>query len=186
MADLQGTFFGLQLAVRTSKAEPWRQKLCEVVRDNMRDMSTIDHRGFYGAVTNLLLEASDRIAVATWDFVADGGGEFDDWVRGIEDDVSTPWVQDPSGAAMDHVLVSVFFLLQKNGPSARLCGDRCDLPESTWNARSTYRLLLETIPQLDHRSIVSDAVYVTPGSIELGFSLSELRGDDYDYLNPVR
>ena len=186
MASSSGTFFGIQVAIRTSRNDPWRARRCDLIRDHMRDMSWQDHRGFYGALTNLLLEATDRATLGTWDLVPDGGAEYDDWISGIEDDVSTPWVPDPSGAAMDHVLVSVMFLLQKHGPSAQLCGERLDLSESTWTARGTYRYLFETIPMLDHRSILGDAAFVTPGGAGLGLSLTELRGDGYQYLDTIR
>ncbi len=182
MSDL---FFGLQVAVQAPPHDPWRARLCSVVRQHVRDLALADNRGLYGSLANLLLDSIDRCAFGFWDFVPDGKSEYDDWVKGIEDDSAEPWVPDATGARMDHVLVSAMFLLPANGASARSVGERCDLPESTWQQRATWRQLLATLPLLDFASVRSDAVYVTPGGDRLGLSKRELAGEGYDYLLPI-
>jgi hypothetical protein len=178
-------FFGLQVAVQSPPHDPWRGRLQRIVRMHLKDQSLNDKRGLWGSVGNALLGAVERTSLGFWDLVEGGRAEYDDWVRGIEDDSAEPWVPDASGARMDHVLVSAMFLLPGDGESARLVGDRCDLPESDWRLRATWRHLFATLPLLDAATVRGDAIAITPGSERLAFSLRELRGDGYDYLLPV-
>ena len=182
MSDL---FFGMQLAVQAVPHDPWRTRLCSLVRAHNRDLVVQDLRGLYGALGNLLLDATTRMPLAFWDLIPNGRSEYDDWVRGIEDDSAETWQPDRSGARMDHILVSVMLLLPADGHSAELVGERCDLPESTWTTRPAIRQLIEILPQLDFASVRGNAIYVTPGGDREAFSLRELRGDGYDYLLPL-
>lgn len=178
-------FFGLQVAVLAPPHDPWRTRLLSLLRQHTRDQSLVDQRGFLGALANLLLLAEDRMPLGFWDLQHEGKAEYDDWVRGIEDDSAEPWVPDGSGARLDHVLVSALFLLPQGGASAQRIGERCDLPEAQWMQRRTFHRLFETLPQFDARSVRGNAVYVTPGGDRLGFSLRELQGEGYDYLLPI-
>ena len=182
---MSDVFFGIQVAVRAPGGDPWRQRLLDLLRSRQRDLALDDQRGFHGQLANLLLEAQDRMPLGFWDFVPDGRTQFAEWVQGIEDDTGEPWVPDPSGARMDHVLVSALFLLPVGGTSAERVGERCDLPESQWRTRRTWRNLIETPTQLDWSSVRSSAVYATPGDLESGFSLRELTGEGYEYLLPI-
>jgi hypothetical protein len=178
-------FFGLQVAVASPPHDPWRTQLQRTTRQHVKDLALADQRGLWGSVGNALLAAVDRCSLGFWDLVPDGAAEYDDWVRGIEDDSAEPWVPDGSGARMDHVLVSAMFLLAADGESARVVGDRCDLPEHEWRRRATWRHLFATLPLLDFASVRGDALALTPGNERLAFSLRELRGDGYDYLLAV-
>jgi len=177
-------FFGIQLAVQSPPGDPWRSQLRELVRRHQRDLRIADQRVLYGALANLLHDALPRAALGYWDFVADGAGEYADWVKGLEDDSLETWAPD-HGAQNDHVLATAVFLLPQDQPSAMLVGERCDLPESTWMHRATFAHLLETLTMLRFRSVRSDAVYVTPGGPDLAFSLRELQGKGYEYLLPI-
>jgi hypothetical protein len=183
MSDL---FFGFQLAAPAPPHDPWRTRLCNLVRSHTRDLGLQDQRGLFGALANLLLPAIDHMPLAFWDLIENGHAEYDDWVQGIEDDSAEPWQPDRSGARMDHVLVSAMFLVPQGGHSGKLIGERCDLPESEWTARSTIRQLVGTLSQLDFASVRGSAVYVTPGGDREAFALTELRGPGYDYLLPLR
>lgn len=179
---MNGVFFGLQVAVQSPPHDPWRAQLARAVREHTRDLRFADQKILWGRVANQLLAAVDRISLGFWDLVPNGGNEYADWVRGIEDDTGESWVPDASGARMDHVLVSALFLLPANGASADTVGERCDLPEDEWRTRSTWRHLITTLPLLDFASVHSAALYLTPGGDRAAFSLRELQGDGYDYL----
>lgn len=179
---MQNLFFGIQVAVSAPPTDPWRSRLTTIVRQHMRDLELADKRGFYGSLANLLLDGVDRMPLGFWDFVPDGQREYDDWVKGIEDDSAEPWRPDPTGATAHHLLVSMMLLVPEGTPAAELLGERCDLPEDRWRRRSTYRHLFDTLPQIDFGSVRSDAVYVTPGGEREGFALRELEGAGYDYL----
>lgn len=182
---MSDVFFGLQIAVTSPPHDPWRTQLAGAVREHLRDLQFADQRILWGRVANHLLAAVDRFVLGFWDFVPDGRGEFTDWVRGIEDDSAETWTPDRSGARMDLVLVSAMFLLPANGASAGTVGERCDLPESRWRTRATWRHLIDTLPMLDFASVRSDALYLTPGGDRAAFSRRELEGEGYDYLLPV-
>ena len=179
MAD---TFFGLQLAIEAPPGDEWLLDLCGLLRQYMRDLSLADKRGFYGSLSNLLLQASDRITFGFWDLIDNGSAEFDEWASGIEYDSAEPWVADRSGARMDHILVSAVFLLQGDGPSEELARRRCDLPEAQWRDRATFVHLIETMAQFSYASVRSDACYITPGGDDAAFSRRELQEEGYDYL----
>ena len=179
---MSDVFFGLQVAVQSPIHDPWRAQVARAVREHARDLRFADQRVLWGRVANQLLEAIDRVALGFWDFVPDGGGEYADWTRGIEDDSIETWAPDASGARMDHVLVSALFLLAADRASARTVGERCDLPESEWRTRATWRHLFATLPLLDFASVRSAALYLTPGGDRAAFSLRELQGEGYDYL----
>lgn len=179
------TFFGIQLAVQSPPHDPWRDKLCRLLREHTRDLSTLDQRGLLGSIANHLLAAEARWSLGFWDFVPEGRAEYDDWARGIEDDSAETWAPDRSGAKLDHALVSVLLALPRGSISADVVAERCDLDEATWTQRATFRHLVEVLPMLHVASVRSDAIYVTPGSTGEAFSLRELRGEGYEYLLPI-
>lgn len=178
-------FFGLQLAVHSPPLDPWRTRLCAVLRRHQQDLRIGDQRTFLGVVANLLQEALPRAELAFWDYVADGKSEYADWTRGLEDDSQETWAPDTT-AANEFVLVTAAFLLPDGGDSQQLVGERCDLPESDWMRRDTIEHLVETIAMLRPRSVRCDGIYVTPGGVDLGFSRRELQGDGYEYLQPIK
>jgi hypothetical protein len=155
MSDI---FFGLQVAVSSPPHDPWRQKLCELVRRHAHDMSVQDKRGLYGSLANLLGEAADRCSLGYWDFIPNGKSDYQEWVSGIEDDSAELWVPDQTGARMDHVLVSAMFLLPATGASTTVVGDRCALDEAQFHTRATWRHLFATLAMLDFASVRGEAV----------------------------
>ena len=182
---MQEVFFGIQLAVQSPPHDPWRSQLTRLVRSHTRDLTTLDQRGLFGSFANQLLAAERRWTLGFWDFVPDGRTEYDDWVRGIEDDSAETWVPDRSGAKLDHALVSVLLALPSGSISADVVAERCDLDEDTWTHRASFRHLVEMLPMLHAASVRGSALYVTPGSEREAFSLQELRGEGYDYLLPI-
>lgn len=180
------TFFGIQLAVQSPPRDPWRQQLAERLRRWQRDLGHDDQRTLFGGLANQLREALPRCPLGFWDLVRDGRSEFDDWQRGLEDDSAETWAPDPTGAKLDHALVTLLFLVPGGGAADRLLGDRCDLPESRWLQRSTFAHLLETVAMLPFPQVRATGAYLTPGGVELAFSMRELRGEGYEYLELLR
>ena len=177
-------FFGIQVAVQSPPGDPWRAQLAQFVRQHQQHLRVVDKRGMFAGVTNLLLQAADRFTLGFWDYVDDGEAEYADWTGGLEDDASTTWVPD-AGAVNDHALVSLVFLLPGRGDAASVASERCDLPESAWRTRDTFRHLLSTVAMLPFGSVAADAIYLSPGGLELAFSLRELQTEDYGHLLPV-
>ena len=181
MSDI---FFGIQVAVQSPPGDSWRERLCSLVRRHQRDLRVDDKRGLYGAVINLLQQMPGRLSLGFWDFIPDGKNDFDEWASGLEDDAQETWAPD-RGAVMDHVLVTMIFLLPEDGSSAELVGQRCDLPETDWMTLATFQRLFETVGMLRFASVRQDGLYVTPGGLDVAFSLRELQTEGYDYLLPI-
>jgi hypothetical protein len=179
------TFFGIQLAVESAPRDPWRQLLAERLRRWQRDLGHDDQRTLFGGLANHLREALARCPLGYWDLVRDGRAEFEEWQQGLEDDSAETWAPDPSGAKLDHALITLLFLVPAGSPADQLLGERCDLPEAHWLLRDTFAHLLETVAMLPFEHVRRTGVYLTPGGVQLAFSLPELRGTGYEYLEPL-
>jgi hypothetical protein len=179
------TFFGLQIAIQSPPGDPWREALVALVRRNLRGLDLVEKRALFFELAELLRDAEDRWALGTWDLVqgARAESEFDSWVSGLETSADEPL--DPSAAAGDHVVVSVVVLVEPGSRSDTTLGERCDLPESAWHARSTFERLVATLRSLSFSGVRADGVYVVPGDVGGGIALAELRGEGWDYLKPL-
>ena len=91
--------------------------------------------------------------------------------------------RSPSGR--DYFLVSMAFLLQKDGTSDVTMAERCDMEEAYYFQRATFAHLLATPPMLSYATVRADALYVVPGNDEDALTLEELRGEGYEYLRPL-
>ncbi|MEZ5964830.1 MAG: hypothetical protein R3F56_13375 [Planctomycetota bacterium] len=179
-------FFGLQLAIVSPPGDPWRARLADLLRTFQRDLEIADQRGLYGALANALMDALPRATLGYWDFQADGAKEYADWLEGLRAEAETPWQPDPTGATMDHALVSMLLLAPGSSGAAMQLGEACDLPEPRWQDRDTFAGLVQALPRVSFASVRGDAVFVTPGSVDAAFSRAELAGEDYAHLQPMR
>jgi hypothetical protein len=179
-------FFGIQVALQTPPDGRLRQSLARLLRQQSQNLDVLGQSKLFAALSRTLHKAVDVTTLGFWDLQQNGRGEYDEWVRGLEDDAAERWVADAEAAQLDHVLVTTLFLLPSRGRSAHLVGERCDLPENSWMRRSTFRTLFTTVGELDFASVRGAAVYVTPGNEALAFSRRELEGDGYEYLLPLR
>ena len=182
---MSDAFFGLQLAVQSPPGDPWRRELCELVRRHQQDLGSQEQRALFAAAAELLQTALPRCPLGFWDYVPAGEAEYSEWMRGIQDDALETWAPDPTGAVMDHALVSAMFLVPRGGSADWLLAERCDLPEADWMRRSTFAELLAALPEVRFAWVRSDALYVVPGGLELAFSRRELEGEGYEYLLPI-
>lgn len=182
---MSDAFFGLQLGIVSPPRDPWRAQLGDLLRTYHRDLQFADKRGLYGALTNALVAALPHTEYAYWDFQADGASEYAQWLEGLREEAATPWQPDPSGAVMDVALVSVLVLAPNSGAAALQLGQACDLPEPHWMRRDTLAMLVQTLPKISFASVRGDAVFLTPGGMEAGFSRTELASEDYAHLRRV-
>ena len=186
------TFFALQAAVRDLSV---RARLHSLVATTPGEQSLADKRGFYNEVTNLLLPAVACIDLGYWDYIPDPSRaekEFDTWCSEIEQVVGGEVSDDgPAQGAYrtpgrgEYFLVSLAFLLQKDGTSDVTMAERCDIQEADFFRRSTFAHLLATPPMLSFATVRADAIYVVPGSDEDALTTEDLRGEGYEYLRPV-
>jgi len=179
-------FFGIQVALQTPSDGTLRRQLARLLRQQSQDLDVLGQQKLFGTLGKTLQESVGATTLGFWDLQHNGRDEYDDWVSGLEDDAAERWVADAGAVQLDHVLVTALFLLPSRGRSAHLVGERCDLPESRWMQRSTFRTLFATVGELDFASVRAAAAYVTPGNEALAFSRRQLEDDGYDYLLPLR
>jgi hypothetical protein len=177
-------FFGLQFAIQAPTRDGWSRRYADCVRLHQRGLGAGDQRALLARIAGLLRQALPRVTLAYWDYVVDGTREFDEWVRGVEDDVQEKWQPDRSGAPLDHALATVVLLVAESSADGQALAYGCDLPESVWRQRATYARLIDLLGQLSCAHFAADAVYLTPGT-DLAFSRRELEGEGYEYLLPV-
>ncbi len=182
---MNATFFAFQIAVQSPPGDPWRGRLVELVRRNQVDQSVFEKRMLYTQLAGLLVEAQPRWTLGTWDFVPTPKGEeeFDEWVAGLEASVDEPLA--PSAATGDHAVVTAVFLVETGSQSDEMLGGRCDVPESAYFRRDTFRRLVDSLRMLVFAGVRADGVYVVPGDADSAIPLAELRGEGWDYLKPL-
>jgi hypothetical protein len=182
---MDATFFAFQIAVRSPPGDPWRERLVELVRRNQTDQGVFEKRMLYTQFAGLLAEAQPRWTLGTWDFVPAprGEGEFDEWVAGLEAGVDEPL--SPSAATGDHAVVTAVFLIETGSQSDVVLGARCDVQESAYFRRDTFRRLVDSLRMLTFAGVRADGLYVVPGDARSAVPLDELRGEGWDYLKPL-
>ena len=111
-------FFGIQVALQTPPNGTLRRQMARLLRQQSQDLDVLGQRTLFGMLGNALCSAVDVATLGFWDLQPNGRAEYDDWVRGLEDDSAERWVPDANAVRLDHVLVTVLFLLPSRGRSA--------------------------------------------------------------------
>jgi len=185
------TFFGIQVVVRNFVTDPLRRQLHELIAQSQSEQSLTDKRSFWKRVTAVLNEAVPAFELGYWDLIDQNGDEeFESWSSDIEGSLATE--AEELGTAPDevnrisaekrYVIVTLLFLVEGGSNSDQTLAERCDIPESEWFTRITFGKLIATIPLLNFANVIADAVYMSPGSEEDGFSMEDLHGGGYEYL----
>ncbi len=160
------------------------------------EQSLADRRDFYNRTTSILLPRVPYFDFGYWDYIPDpdrAEKEFDTWCSEIEKTVgqavpendAVPLGVYRAAAGRDYCLVTLAFLLQKDGTSDVTVRERCDLQEAEFFRRATFAHLLATTPMLSFASVRADAIYVVPGADEDALTAEDLRGEGYEYLRPL-
>jgi hypothetical protein len=185
------TFFGIQVVVRNFVSDPLRKQLHELIAQSQSEQSLTDKRAFWKRVTAVLNEAVPAFELGFWDLITGKGDEeFESWSSDIEGSLATE--AEELGTAPDevnrisaekrYVIVTLLFLVEGGTNSDQTLAERCDIPESEWFTRITFGKLIATIPLLNFANVIADAVYMSPGSEQDGFSIEDLHGGGYEYL----
>jgi len=186
------TFFGVQVVVKNFVSDPLRRQLREVIARSDAEQSLAEKRAFWKRVAAVLNEAVPAFELGFWDLISGSGAEeeFESWTSEIEGSLATE--QEEMGEAPDeinrisaekrYVIVTLLFLVERGSNSDRTLAERCDVPESEYWTRLTFAKLIATIPLLNFANVEADAVYMSPGSEEDGFSMEDLHGGGYEYL----
>lgn len=181
------TFFGFQLACRAQPLGHLRGELARIVRSHGRAVSTQDMRALWSQAAPALLECVPAAVSGSWDLVRGRGeAEYEEWISGLE--AMAGWEPADFGAPVPQeamVLISAVFLVAADSNADALLGDRCDLPESRWSTRETWRRLVATPPMLNLTGVRGCGLYLAPGEVARGFAPEVLRSEGFAYLRPV-
>jgi hypothetical protein len=186
------TFFGVQVVVKNFVSDPLRRQLHEVIARSESEQSLAEKRAFWKRVAAVLNEAVPAFELGFWDLIPGDGAEeeFESWSSEIEGGLATE--KEEMGTAPDeisrisaekrYIIVTMIFLVEGGSNSDQTLAERCDVPESEYWTRLTFGRLIATVPMLNFANVEADAVYLAPGSEEDGFSMEDLHGGGYEYL----
>jgi hypothetical protein len=193
---MEYTFFGMQLVIKTFPNDGLRARLHQCIAESPAEQSLADKRTFYKRYSSIVSEALPFFELGFWDYIprpADAEREYDKWCSEIEGSMATE--KDEMGQQHDemlrlhsrkeYIVTTLLFLLVRGGNSDLMCAERCDIEEHNFHTRMTYGHLLQTVPMLSFASVRADAVYLVPGNDQDGFSMDDLHGGGWEYLQPI-
>ncbi len=186
------SFFGLQLALALPPTHALRPQLSAVVFASQTASSLIAQRNCWSQAARLVSGALTTATRGTWDLIRLRADEqYEEWASGLEAMANWPasaFGDDRSGddsSDQREVLVTFIFLVQGGSNADLTLGDACDLPESEWHQRETYRRLLAIPPTLNFTGVLGSGLYLAPRPDQPGFSSAVLTGEGFEYLDPI-
>lgn len=174
-------FFGVQAACTVSSQDRAVLATCVATLRASSDLMAL--RAAWTRAADLLRNQAGTIVLGTWDLIRDkADSTYEEWAAGLE--AMADWPQADFGDG-DLLLITVIALITEGSTADKNLGEICDLPESDWHMRSTYRRLLTAMPKLAMGDIRGSALYVAPRPDQVGFSRGVLTGDGFEYLQQI-
>lgn len=167
----------------------------ELLRDDLHkhllgspDRATYaDKHRFYGDLVRYVKRAEPQFHRGIWDYTSDPAeaeSEWAEWTDGtVRDFAGKRSAPDPGEPLF--MFLTVALLLERRSETDRALEKKCAIDASRLWHRSTFYALLEAIPQLDFRSVQSDAVFLCPGNLAHGLTDAELQTETYAYFHDV-
>ena len=184
---MAASFFGLQLALNLPPTHALRPQLSTLVSESQTATSLIAQRACWSQAARLVGGALTTATRGTWDLIrVRAEAQYEEWASGLE--AMANWPAKDFGednAGQREVLVTFIFLVQSGSNADLTLGDACDLPESSWPRRETYRRLLGIPPTLNFTGVLGSGLYVAPRPDQPGFSPAVLTGEGFEYLDSI-
>ena len=181
---MASTFFGVQVAIAVPAGAPLRGQLAACVRELRERGDVAAQRACWVRAASALRDAMGGVRLGSWDLLRTGAeAAYEEWATGLE--AMAEWPEDDFGSGGDLLLVTLVALVVGGSNADRTLGDICDVPEPLWHRRDTYRSLLTTMPLLNLTNLLGSGLYLAPHPDRPGFSMDVLRGDGFEYLEPV-
>ena len=186
------SFYGVQLVLRSSQDDPLRARLRELIQAASKEQDLYEKRKMYLSITDALLSSTGAYFKGYWDLIrgSEAEKEFESWSseietsKGREREGQDP-MRDAAPDAFDVLFVSLIFLVIAGSNSDITLGDYCDIPESQYFTKATFKKLLQVIPMLNFAGVKSDAVYAVLGDEDGGISMRDLQDEGYSYLEAI-
>jgi hypothetical protein len=189
------TFFGLQIAITPFRQDSFRSRLHDLIGAEPAEQSLQMKRTFWKKAVALINGQMPVFELGFWDLIRGekAEGEFETWTSEIEAGLATepeelgtaPDEVNRLSADKSYVLVTCLVLVPHDSNSDSTLGERCDVPERDWWTRQTLARLVASFPLLNFGEVLSDAIYLSPGSQRDGLSMEDLHGGGYEYLKPL-
>jgi hypothetical protein len=193
-AVVKYTFFGFQIAIRTTVDSRLRAELADLIVSSRERQTVLDKHAFWTRLCTLLRRHKNDFFFGDWDFVRGdkAADAFEHWTMDIETSSAQPSALQllpgearPEWRGLHHALVTGVFLVERHTNSDRTLGEACDLEELNFFTRDTFFLFLGAVAELNFASVRSDAIYVVPGPGTEGFSMEVLMSHQFKYLQQL-
>ena len=181
-------FFGLQAVVRAARGSPLRSELRALLVDPSVELGPMEQETRFRRLASSLEDAVPLMERGYWDYVADGAGarrEYDSWWGEIEENAGDAGDAALGTGESPYFVVTLAFLLEAGGPSDEETAARCDVAESEYWTRDTFRALIAAVRDLRFASVRADAVYLSAGAIDPETGKEEIDGEGFEYLRPL-
>jgi hypothetical protein len=178
------TFFGVQVAISVPSGAAMRGQLAACVRELRERTDVAAQRAAWVRAAAALRDGMAGVRLGSWDLLRSGGeAAYEEWATGLE--AMAEWPQSEFGEGGDLLLVTIIALVAPGSNADRSLGDLCDVAEPLWHRRDTYRALLTAMPLLNLTNLLGSGLYLAPHPDSPGYSMEVLRGEGFEYLEPV-
>ncbi|MCU0682212.1 MAG: hypothetical protein MUF34_08155 [Polyangiaceae bacterium] len=190
--------FALQVALRYRHGEGFRDRLRGAIGAGGAALSYRQKGDYFRALTNTLRAGVAAFDYGVWDYFDDDArarSEFKTWADGLEGKEArrTPAPLPPPGGYRDaaeaqRYMLFTIALLMRHGSNSdrRVFAAQHDLAGQTLWTRATFANLAGVIGSMSFSGVVSDVVYLIPGS-DPAFSLTpdDLKHPQFHYLRQL-
>ncbi|MCL2723859.1 MAG: hypothetical protein FWD69_05420 [Polyangiaceae bacterium] len=148
---------------------------------------------WYRRVAGELLSASSAFERGCWDYYDDEAqaqGAYRDYASTVvtEDGArKAPSGDDPYRNEPRYMTFTMAFLLVNEAPTDRAIRQICNVPESRYWLRDTFRQFLSSIASgiLNFANVKSDVAYMIPRDAGWGLTQQDLMQPNFHYLRPL-
>lgn len=190
--------FALQVALRYRHGEGLRDRLRRAIGTGAAGMSYREKGEYFRLLGQAVCSGVASFEYGVWDYFDDDAkarGEFKTWADGLEGKEArrTPAPLPPPGGYRDaaeglrYMLFTVALLMRQGSNSdRRVFAAQRDLAGQNLWTRATFANLVGVLGTMSCAGIVSDVVYLIPGS-DPAFSLTaeDLKHPQFHYLRPL-
>ncbi len=189
-------FFGIQCVVNIYGEDELRSTLHNILSSENYSESPIEKFQFYKRIASVLRQNIPFIDYGFWDYLTDpddAASEFNAWVSEVQASMATE--VEEVGSELDeefrlsaekcYVVVTMAFVLEYSSAQASFIGQVESIEENDFYSQIGFQKLIDAIPYIDFEYSLGDAVFIMPGNAEDGFSWTDMRGEGWEYLQPI-
>jgi hypothetical protein len=193
---MASSLFAIQVFLPLPAGSSLRANLDQIVRQAPEYAGFEEKRLLYQRIASLIVPAVGWVELGNWDFTNDSSeaeGEYEQWCNGTLEDAQEREqraaqalaIPFRSAAPTTYMFLTQLFLLQQGTTGEAYVAQSCNVPQEHLWTKQTFHRLLSIIPYINFLAVLSDAVYLCPGSDAQGITVEELQGERYKYLHRI-